>query len=159
MAGSFNGRAKLSATGTSVADIAGSATGELMVVLAGGRFSNLLVELIGLDIAESLGFLVEGDRSVPVRCIVADFAANQGVFDARTLVFDTTDTNVVGSGQINMRDEVARPATPRLSEGFQPADAANADFGSGHIREARRHSPIRPTSASRQPHKKFSTAS
>ncbi len=105
VAGSFNGRAKLAATGTSVADIAGSATGETMVVMAGGRFSSLLVELIGLDIAEALGFLVEGDRTLPVRCIVADFAANEGVFDARTLLFDTTDTNVVGTGTINMRNE------------------------------------------------------
>ncbi|MFO1127755.1 MAG: AsmA family protein [Rhodospirillales bacterium] len=105
MSGDFNGRAKLSSTGTSLAEIAGSATGETMVVMAGGRFSHLLVELIGLDIAESLGFLVEGDRTMPIRCIVADFAADKGVFNARTLVFDTTDTNVVGSGRINMKDE------------------------------------------------------
>ena len=104
-AGSFNGRIKLAASGTSVAQIAGSATGDVMVVLTDGRFSQLLVELAGLDIAESLGFLIEGDRSIPVRCIVADLGANQGVFDVRTLVFDTTDTNIIGDGRIDMRDE------------------------------------------------------
>lgn len=104
-AGSFNGRIKLSSTGTSVADIAGTANGDVMVVMTDGRFSRLLVELIGLDIVESLGILVEGDESIPVRCIVADLGAKQGIFDARTLVFDTTDTNVVGSGTINMREE------------------------------------------------------
>jgi len=104
-AGSFNGRIKLAATGTSVAQIAGSATGDVMVVLTDGRFSQLLIELAGLDIAESLGFLIEGDRSIPVRCIVADLGASQGVFDVRTLVFDTTDTNVIGDGRIDMRDE------------------------------------------------------
>lgn len=104
-AGSFNGRIKLTATGTSVAAIAGSATGDVMVVLTDGRFSQLLVELAGLDIAESLGFLIEGDRNIPVRCIVADLAATQGVFDVRTLVFDTTDTNIMGDGRIDMRDE------------------------------------------------------
>lgn len=104
-AGSFNGRIKLAATGTSVAQLAGSATGDVMVVLTDGRFSQLLVELAGLDIAESLGFLIEGDRSIPVRCIVADLGATQGVFDVRTLVFDTTDTNIVGDGRIDMRDE------------------------------------------------------
>jgi hypothetical protein len=36
---------------------------------------------------------------------VADLGAQQGIFDARTLVLDTTDTNVIGSGTINMRDE------------------------------------------------------
>ncbi|MBK8210492.1 MAG: AsmA family protein [Rhodospirillales bacterium] len=104
-AGSFNGRIKLSSTGTSVADIAGSANGDVMVVMTDGRFSRLLVELMGLDIVESLGILIEGDESIPVRCIVADLGAKQGIFNARTLVFDTTDTNVVGSGTINMREE------------------------------------------------------
>ena len=119
-AGTFNGRAKLSATGTSVADIAGSATGETMVVMAGGRFSSLLVELIGLDIAEALGVLVEGDRTLPVRCIVADFVANQGLFEARTLVFDTTDTNVVGDGTINMRDEALDLRLRAYPKDFSP---------------------------------------
>jgi uncharacterized protein involved in outer membrane biogenesis len=104
-AGSFNGRAKLSSTGTSVADIAGSANGDVMVVMTDGRFSRLLVELIGIDIVESLGILLNGDESIPVRCIVADLGARQGIFDARTLVFDTSDTNVIGSGTINMREE------------------------------------------------------
>ena len=104
-AGSFNGRIKLAATGTSVAQLAGSATGDVMVVLTDGRFSQLLVELASLGIAESLGFLIEGDRSIPIRCIVADLGATQGVFDVRTLVFDTTDTNIVGDGRIDMRDE------------------------------------------------------
>jgi uncharacterized protein involved in outer membrane biogenesis len=120
VAGSFNGRAKLAATGTSVADIAGSATGEMMVVMGGGRFSSLLVELIGLDIAEALGFLVEGDRTQPIRCIVADFAANQGVFDARTLVFDTSDTNVVGTGKINMREEALDLRLRAYPKDFSP---------------------------------------
>ncbi len=104
-AGVFNGHIKLASTGTSVAQIAGTSTGEVTVVLTNGRFSQLLIELAGLDIAESLGFLIEGDRSIPVRCIIADFTANQGVFNTRTLAFDTTDTNIVGDGSINMRDE------------------------------------------------------
>ncbi|MFO1154272.1 MAG: AsmA family protein [Rhodospirillales bacterium] len=120
MAGSFNGRIKLTSNGTSIADIAGSATGETMIVLAGGRFSSLLVELIGLDIAESLGFLVEGDRPQPIRCVVADLAAEQGVFDVRTLVFDTTDTNVVGTGKINMRDETLDLRLRAYPKDFSP---------------------------------------
>lgn len=104
-AGEFNGRVKMTSTGTSVAGILGSANGEMMLVLSEGQFSQLLVELMGLDIAESLGFLVEGDKPVPVRCIVADFVARNGIFEPRTLLFDTTDTKVVGSGTINMQTE------------------------------------------------------
>ena len=101
--GTLGGRAKLRATGTSVAQILGTATGEVFIVMAGGRISHLLIELAGLDIAESLNVAVEGDQPIPVRCIVGDLPAKQGVFDVRTLVFDTTDTIIYGSGQINLR--------------------------------------------------------
>lgn len=119
-AGRFNGRIKLSATGTSIASIAGSADGSVMVVMAGGRFSALLVELLGLDIAEAIGIVVEGDRSIPVRCIVADFAANDGVFEARTLVFDTSDTNTLGSGRIDMRNETLDLRLKAYPKDFSP---------------------------------------
>lgn len=119
-AGLFNGRAKLAATGTSVAEIAGSSTGEVMVVLSDGRFSALLTELIGLDIAESLGFLVEGDKTIPIRCAVADFRADQGVFNSRALVFDTSDTKVMGTGDINMRDETLSMRLRAMPKDFSP---------------------------------------
>lgn len=119
-AGIFNGRIKLASTGTSVASIAGSADGSVMVVMSGGRFSSLLVELLGLDVAEALGVVIEGDRSIPIRCFVADFAANDGVFDARTLVFDTIDTNTIGSGSINMRDETLNLRLRPYPKDFSP---------------------------------------
>lgn len=121
-----------------------------MVVMAGGRFSHLLVELIGLDIAESLGFLVEGDRTMPIRCIVADFAADKGVFNARTLVFDTTDTNVVGSGRINMKDETLDLRLWAYPKDFSPLTLRTPISVQGSS-PRRKPFPIRPTSASRQP--------
>ena len=104
-AGHLSGEAKISATGTSVADILGSATGDLALIMAEGRISHLLVELVGLDLAESLGLAIGGDKPIPIRCIVADFAAEQGLFTSRTLLLDTTDTSVVGQGTINMDRE------------------------------------------------------
>ncbi len=104
-AGLFSGEAKISATGASVADILGSATGDVALIMAEGRVSHLLIELVGLDVAESLGLVIEGDNPIPINCIVADFAAERGIFRSRTLVFDTTDTAVVGGGTIDMGNE------------------------------------------------------
>jgi uncharacterized protein involved in outer membrane biogenesis len=104
-AGLFSGEAKVSATGASVADVLGSATGDVALIMEEGRISHLLVELAGLDVAEGLGLAIEGDKPVPIRCIVADFAAQQGLFTSRALVFDTTDTAVVGGGTIDMGNE------------------------------------------------------
>jgi AsmA family protein len=119
-AGTLGGRAQLRATGTSVAQILGTADGEVFTVMAGGRISHLLVELAGLDIAESLGVAVKGDEPIPIRCIVADLPVQQGVFDARTLIFDTTDTIIYGSGRINMREETADMTLTPVPKDFSP---------------------------------------
>jgi uncharacterized protein involved in outer membrane biogenesis len=63
------------------------------------------MEYAGIDIAEAVKFMVEGDRSIPIRCAFGDFVVKDGVATARALAFDTTDTLVIGDGTINLRDE------------------------------------------------------
>ncbi len=103
--GMFLGRANLATTGNSVAEMLGYANGDVAIIMENGRISNLLIELIGLDIAESLGFLLTKDPSIPIRCVIADFGVTQGLMKTQPLVMDTTDTNIIGEGQINLRDE------------------------------------------------------
>jgi len=119
-AGIFGGRAKMSSTGTSVADILGNANGETSLIMTGGKMSLLLVELAGLDIAESLGLLVEGDRTTPIRCLVAELPVKDGVFQAEPLVLDTGDTVIIGSGDINMRDETLDLTMRPYAKDFSP---------------------------------------
>ena len=103
--GRVGGNASLAGTGNSVAGILGSADGEVMLGMGRGQVSNLLMELAGLDIAEALKFLLTKDRTVAVRCAFGDFAVENGVMQARTLAFDTTDTIIVGKGKVSLRDE------------------------------------------------------
>lgn len=103
--GEIGGAAKLKGSGKSLRDMLSSSDGEVGIGMEGGKLSNLLVELIGLDIAQSLGFLLDGDKPVPVRCILADFTVEDGLMDARTFVIDTNDTNVKGTGTINLDGE------------------------------------------------------
>ena len=79
-----------------------------------------MIELAGLDIAEALGFAVKGDEPIPIRCIVADLPAQQGVFTTRTLIFDTTDTIIQGNGTINMREETADLTMTPIPKDFSP---------------------------------------
>src|SRR3546814_17242710 len=65
------------------------------VMMSDGSFSNLMMELIGLDAAEALGFVLGEDRRIPIRCAVLDFAVADGVMQSRAVVLDTTDTNVL----------------------------------------------------------------
>ncbi|MEJ1096186.1 MULTISPECIES: AsmA family protein [unclassified Pseudoxanthomonas] len=103
--GLIGGDIAIVGNGNSVAQILGSADGDIALGMGQGQISNLLMELAGIDIAEALKFMVTKDRTIPVRCAFGDFAVKDGVMDARTLAFDSTDTIIVGKGQINLKNE------------------------------------------------------
>lgn len=104
-AGRIGGDISLHGRGNSVAAILGSANGDVGLGMGRGRISNLVMELAGLDIAESLKFLLTEDRQVPIRCAFADFGVKDGLMTSRALAFDSTDTIIVGEGTINLEDE------------------------------------------------------
>jgi AsmA family protein len=103
--GRIGGDVRIAGTGNSIARMLGSADGDAAIGMGHGQISNLLMELAGLDIAEALKFLVKGDRRIPVRCAFGDFAIQDGVMSARSLAFDTSDTIIIGEGNISLRDE------------------------------------------------------
>ena len=103
--GRLAGSVNLAGTGNSVAAMLASADGDVAVGMGRGEISNLLVELAGIDIYETLKYLIGKDRKVPVRCAFADFGVKQGVMDSRALAFDTTDTIIVGKGQVDLGEE------------------------------------------------------
>jgi AsmA family protein len=103
--GRIGGDVRIAGTGNSIARMLGSADGDAAIGMGHGQISNLLMELAGLDIAEALKFLVKGDRRIPVRCAFGDFAIQDGVMSARSLAFDTSDTIIIGEGNVSLRDE------------------------------------------------------
>ncbi|WP_028916352.1 AsmA family protein [Pseudoxanthomonas sp. J35] len=103
--GRIGGDIALHGRGNSVAAILGSADGDVALGMGRGRISNLVMEFAGLDIAESLKFLLTEDRQVPIRCAFADFGVKDGLMTSRALAFDSTDTIIVGEGTVNLDDE------------------------------------------------------
>ena len=103
--GTIGGTADLAGTGKSLRTMLSNANGHLGIGMEGGQLSHLIVELLGLDIAESVGYLLAGDKPVPIRCVIADFNVTNGRMKAQTLVVDTDDTVVTGEGEINLKDE------------------------------------------------------
>lgn len=104
-AGRLSGTAALTAQGNSIAYMLGSANGDIGLIMGPGHISNLLVELAGLDVAESLKYLLDKDREIPLRCAYADFNIVDGQMSTRGLAFDTSDTVIFGEGNINLRHE------------------------------------------------------
>ncbi|MCD0279037.1 AsmA family protein [Xanthomonas melonis] len=103
--GAIGGELDLRGRGNSVAAMLGSADGSVGVGMGRGHVGNLIMELAGLDIAESLKYLITKDRQIPVRCIFGDFGVQDGVMQSRALAFDSTDTIIVGEGNISLKNE------------------------------------------------------
>lgn len=103
--GKVGGTVALNGSGNSVAGMLGNSNGEVAIGMGRGSISNLLMEYAGLDLAEIIKFKLTGDQQIPVRCAFGDFAVKDGVMTSRTMAFDTTDTILIGSGTINLRDE------------------------------------------------------
>lgn len=103
--GRLDGRINLSGRGNSMAHWLGGASGDVAAITGRGQFSNLLLEFLGLDGGEIIRFMLEGDRSVELRCGAMAFDVDKGVMNGRSLVLDTSDTVFHGSGRINLASE------------------------------------------------------
>lgn len=103
--GYIGGVAKLKGYGKSLRDMLATSNGSIGLGMEGGELSNLIVEIIGLDVAESLGFLLSHDKPVQVRCVIGDFAVTDGLMKANSILIDTSDTKVTGKGTLNLKNE------------------------------------------------------
>ena len=103
--GKFTGKVDLNGQGNSAAQILGSANGNMAMLMGRGEISNILLEFLGLDGGEIVKFFVSGDRTVRLRCAAAAFDVQKGLMTSRTIVLDTSDTVITGSGQISLANE------------------------------------------------------
>jgi uncharacterized protein involved in outer membrane biogenesis len=103
--GNIGGRAKLKATGDSIADLMATLDGGLSLIMTGGELNSLLIELADLDVQEAVVDLLGDDEAVPIRCAFTDLKARNGQIDIKTLVVDTTDTRFSGDGNIDLDQE------------------------------------------------------
>ncbi|HEX2116009.1 MAG TPA: AsmA-like C-terminal region-containing protein, partial [Alphaproteobacteria bacterium] len=98
-------RAEIKGQGNSLKALLASTNGHLGLAMEQGRIGSLLIELMGIDVAESLGVLAAGNKPVPLRCFIADFEFIDGVMGSKAFVIDTADTNITGEGAINFKSE------------------------------------------------------
>ena len=103
--GLIGGKAKFTGSGNSFAKLLATADGRAGFSMSGGQISNLLLEIVGIDGAEIIKFLFGGDKTVAVRCMVADFKVTDGLMSTEAFVLDTTHRNISGDGSINLKNE------------------------------------------------------
>ena len=138
--GTLYGRAELVGHGQTVADLLGTSDGKASFAVNGGRISALLVELLGLDVAESVMMLGRKHDQVELRCAASIFDVKGGVATANDFVVDTSDTRDQGGRRHQPQGRAPRPRDQAVSEGHEPARAAHAALHQG-TDEGPRHPP------------------
>lgn len=121
LTGQLVGRVQLRGPGASVREAAANADGTITLVTPQGEVREAFAELTGINVTRGLGLLLTDDDSrANVRCGVASFRVNNGIAQARTIVFDTEDVLIRGQGTVSLRDETfdlaiqGHPKEPRL---------------------------------------------
>lgn len=103
--GAMGARAKLSASGNSIADLAAKADGQVQAALSRGQVSNLLDAVSGLNGGKILTLLMGGDKPIPINCGAVAFDVKDGQGKSDVFVIDTADTRIEGDGSFDLDHE------------------------------------------------------
>lgn len=105
--GTLVARAILHGRGKSLHEIGATAQGTLSAVIPHGDIRSAFAELIGIDVVKGLGLVLTGNQDkAGIRCGVANFKAEGGVFAAQDIVLDTDKVLVLGRGEVDLGTEI-----------------------------------------------------
>jgi AsmA family protein len=105
ISGQLGGSANVTGRGRSIAAVMATADGNAGMWVRDGRISHLLLELSGIDVAESLGLLITGDETLPLRCAVTQLTLHDGRAVPETALIDTSDTTLLINGDVSLATE------------------------------------------------------
>jgi uncharacterized protein involved in outer membrane biogenesis len=104
--GTMVGRAILHGRGKSLHEIGSTAEGTLSVAVPHGDIRSAFAELLGINAARGMGLLLTKNQDkIGIRCGVANFKAEGGVFAAQDIVIDTDNVLILGKGQVDLGPE------------------------------------------------------
>ena len=105
--GTLVARAILHGKGKSLHEIGATAQGTLSAVIPHGDIRAAFAELIGINVVKGLGLVLTGNQEkAGIRCGVANFKAEGGVFAAQDIVIDTDRVLVLGRGEVDLGTEI-----------------------------------------------------
>jgi AsmA family protein len=105
--GTMVGRAIIRGRGKSLHEVGSTAEGTLTVVVPHGDIRAAFAELMGINAANGLGLLLtKNQEKTGIRCGVANFKGQGGVFAVQDLVIDTDKVLITGKGEVDLGPEV-----------------------------------------------------
>lgn len=120
LSGRLAARLQVRGVGSSTAELLSTLRGQAAARLNGGTISHLLVELAGLDVAQALGVMARGDRSLELNCFVVQTQVAAGVMRATHAVADTDDSTLHIDGQLDLGDETLALRAVAKPKDFSP---------------------------------------
>jgi uncharacterized protein involved in outer membrane biogenesis len=102
--GSMNLEATLQGPGSSLRDLMAKLDGGIYLEMGQGAIRNDFARLMFANVFQLVALGGTGDTA-RVNCMVTRFDAVDGIATAKSLVLDTPGVTIVGSGDINLRDE------------------------------------------------------
>lgn len=105
LSGKLDAQVKVAGSGRSTAEILASLDGSMRMHMREAAISHLLVEAAGIDLAQALGLVVQGDDALPILCNVADFSVDDGVVRPKIFVINTRDSTIWLDGSASLRTE------------------------------------------------------
>jgi uncharacterized protein involved in outer membrane biogenesis len=106
VSGVVRGRILLSGTGDTVREAMGRANGRIAMVATAGEVKATVADVLGQDLGRAIGQQFRDKQArVPLRCLVADFRASNGVLVPNPLAIDTGASVGRGAGRIVMNGE------------------------------------------------------
>jgi hypothetical protein len=103
-AGRINVEAALQGPGTSLRDLMAGLNGGIYLEMGQGAIRNDFARLMFADVFQLITLGGTGDAA-RVNCAVTRLASVDGIAAAKSMVVDTPGVTVLGSGEINLRDE------------------------------------------------------
>ncbi|MDB5416445.1 MAG: rane assembly protein AsmA [Rubritepida sp.] len=103
--GTLGGRARLTSTGRSTAELLARGDGAVTLSMAGGNLSALLVDLAGLRIGNAILSALGLPNRTRIECFIADLGMQRGVLNARTVLLDTSDVLITVTGTVDLARE------------------------------------------------------
>ncbi len=105
LTGELTGEVDVNGVGQSTAEFLGTLNGRAELSIREGTLSYLATEVMGLDVAQALGVLIQGDRPLPLNCARLRLVARRGVVEPRPAVLDNADSTLWLTGRINLEHE------------------------------------------------------
>jgi uncharacterized protein involved in outer membrane biogenesis len=106
VSGVVRGRILMSGTGDTVREAMGHANGRVAMVATAGEVKATVADVLGQDLGRAIGQQLRDKQArVPLRCLVANFRATDGVLVPNPLAIDTGASVGQGAGRIIMNGE------------------------------------------------------